>query len=118
MRAIQAAERGGYEGAGVVMEDPSRRFSAGERVLFFAGPGGVTVDGTCAEITSGALRREGGRGTTRTEVTPRKRTAAPAQGAAGSSSEAQAGRMKPPRRGRGRASGDRGADGCRCAHRS
>ena len=61
MRAIQAAERGGYEGAGVVMEDPSRRFSAGQRVLFFAGPGGVTEDGTCAEITSGALRREGGR---------------------------------------------------------
>jgi len=118
MRAIQAAERGGYEGAGVVMEDPSRRFSAGQRVLFFAGPGGVTEDGTCAEITLGALRREGGRGTTRTEVTPRKRTAAPAQGAAGSGSEAQAGRMKPPRRGRGRASGDRGADGCRCVHGS
>ena len=42
----------GNEGAGVVMEDPSGRFSAGERVLFFAGPGGVTQDGTFAEITS------------------------------------------------------------------
>src|SRR6185312_14918309 len=31
---------------------PSGRFSAGERVLFFAGPGGVTQDGTFAEITS------------------------------------------------------------------
>src|SRR5216684_3217739 len=42
----------GNEGAGVVIEDPSGRFSAGERVLFFAGPGGVTHDGTFAEITS------------------------------------------------------------------
>jgi NADPH:quinone reductase-like Zn-dependent oxidoreductase len=42
----------GNEGAGVVMEDPSRRFSPGERVLFFAGPGGVGQDGTFAEITS------------------------------------------------------------------
>src|SRR5216684_6047228 len=42
----------GNEGAGVVVEDPSGRFSAGERVLFFAGPGGVTQDGTFAEITS------------------------------------------------------------------
>jgi NADPH:quinone reductase-like Zn-dependent oxidoreductase len=42
----------GNEGAGVVMEDPSGRFSAGERVLFFAGAGGVTRDGTFAEITS------------------------------------------------------------------
>jgi NADPH2:quinone reductase len=42
----------GNEGAGVVMEDPSERFSAGERVLFFAGAGGVTQDGTFAEITS------------------------------------------------------------------
>src|SRR3984893_13556478 len=42
----------GNEGAGVVMEDPSGRFSAGERVLFFARPGGVTRDGTFAEITS------------------------------------------------------------------
>ena len=42
----------GNEGAGVVMEDPSGRFSPGERVLFFGGPGGVTQDGTFAEITS------------------------------------------------------------------
>ncbi|HEX4864173.1 MAG TPA: zinc-binding alcohol dehydrogenase family protein, partial [Acidimicrobiales bacterium] len=42
----------GNEGAGVVMEDPSGRFSPGERVLFFAGPGGVTEDGTFAEITA------------------------------------------------------------------
>jgi len=42
----------GNEGAGVVIEDPSGRFSAGERVLFFAGPGGVTQDGTFAEMTS------------------------------------------------------------------
>ena len=42
----------GNEGAGVVVEDPSGRFSAGERVLFFAGPGGVTQDGTFAEMTS------------------------------------------------------------------
>jgi NADPH2:quinone reductase len=42
----------GNEGAGVVMEDPSGRFSAGERVLFFAGPGGVAQDGTFAEMTS------------------------------------------------------------------
>jgi len=42
----------GNEGAGVVMEDPSRRFTADERVLFLAGPGGVTQDGTFAEIAS------------------------------------------------------------------
>jgi NADPH2:quinone reductase len=42
----------GNEGAGVVIEDPSGRFSAGERVLFFAGPGGVTQDGTFAETAS------------------------------------------------------------------
>jgi NADPH2:quinone reductase len=42
----------GNEGAGVVIEDPSGRFPAGERVLFFAGPGGVTEDGTFAEIAS------------------------------------------------------------------
>jgi NADPH2:quinone reductase len=42
----------GNEGAGVVIEDPSGRFSAGERVLFFAGPGGVAEDGTFAEMTS------------------------------------------------------------------
>jgi NADPH:quinone reductase len=42
----------GNEGAGVVIEDPSGRFPAGKRVLFFAGPGGVTQDGTFAEIAS------------------------------------------------------------------
>src|ERR1700683_3935203 len=42
----------GNEGAGVVIEDPSGRFSAGERVLFFAGSGGVTQDGTFAEMAS------------------------------------------------------------------
>src|SRR5277367_1443596 len=42
----------GNEGAGVVVEDPSGRFSAGERVLFFAGPGGVTQNGTFAEMTA------------------------------------------------------------------
>jgi NADPH:quinone reductase len=42
----------GNEGAGIVMNDPSGRFLAGERVLFFAGPGGVAQDGTFAEITS------------------------------------------------------------------
>src|SRR6266849_2776790 len=42
----------GNEGAGVIIEDPSGRFSAGERVLFFAGPGGVTKDGTFAEMAS------------------------------------------------------------------
>jgi NADPH:quinone reductase-like Zn-dependent oxidoreductase len=42
----------GNEGAGVVIEDPSGRFAFGERVLFFAGAGGVTQDGTFAEITS------------------------------------------------------------------
>src|SRR5580693_8790730 len=41
----------GNEGAGVVVEDPSGRFSAGERGLFFAGPGGVARDGTFAEMT-------------------------------------------------------------------
>jgi NADPH2:quinone reductase len=41
----------GNEGAGVVMEDSSGRFSSGQRVLFFAGPGGVTRDGTFAEMT-------------------------------------------------------------------
>ena len=51
-RATQSPLVPGNEGAGVVMEDPSGRFSAGERVLFFAGPGGVTQDGTFAEITS------------------------------------------------------------------
>ena len=42
----------GNEGAGVVIEDPSGRFPAGARVLFFAGPGGVTQDGTFAEMAS------------------------------------------------------------------
>ncbi len=42
----------GNEGAGIVMEDPSGRFPAGERVVFFAGPGGVAQDGTFAEMTS------------------------------------------------------------------
>jgi NADPH:quinone reductase len=42
----------GNEGAGVVIEDPFGRFSVGERVLFFAGPGGVAEDGTFAEMTS------------------------------------------------------------------
>jgi NADPH2:quinone reductase len=42
----------GNEGVGIVMEDPSDRFPAGERVLFFAGPGGVGQDGTFAEMTS------------------------------------------------------------------
>jgi NADPH:quinone reductase-like Zn-dependent oxidoreductase len=42
----------GNEGAGIVMEDPSGRFPAGERVLFFAGPGGVAQDGTFAEMAS------------------------------------------------------------------
>jgi NADPH:quinone reductase-like Zn-dependent oxidoreductase len=41
----------GNEGAGIVKEDSSGRFSAGERVLFFAGPGGLTQDGTFAEMT-------------------------------------------------------------------
>jgi NADPH2:quinone reductase len=39
----------GNEGAGVVVVDPTKRFAAGDRVLFFAGPGGVTQDGTWAE---------------------------------------------------------------------
>src|SRR5271170_5839664 len=41
----------GNEGAGLVIEDPSGRFSAGERVLFFADPGGVSQNGTFAEMT-------------------------------------------------------------------
>src|SRR5712691_5342039 len=41
----------GNEGAGVVIED-SGRFPARERVLFFAGPGGVTEDGIFAEVAS------------------------------------------------------------------
>jgi NADPH:quinone reductase len=42
----------GNEGAGVVIEDTCGRFSAGDRVLFFAGPGGVAQDGTFAEMVS------------------------------------------------------------------
>jgi NADPH2:quinone reductase len=42
----------GNEGAGVVVEDPSGRLTSGERVLFFAGPGGVSQDGTFAEMTA------------------------------------------------------------------
>jgi hypothetical protein len=51
-RAVAPPLVPGNEGAGVVIEDPSGRFSAGERVLFFAGAGGVTQDGTFAEIAS------------------------------------------------------------------
>jgi NADPH:quinone reductase-like Zn-dependent oxidoreductase len=51
-RAVAPPLVPGNEGAGVVIEDPSGRFSAGERVLFFAGPGGVAEDGTVAEMTS------------------------------------------------------------------
>jgi NADPH2:quinone reductase len=40
----------GNEGAGVVVKDPAGRFAAGDRVLFFAGGGGVTQDGTFAEL--------------------------------------------------------------------
>jgi NADPH:quinone reductase len=47
----------GNEGAGVVIEDPSGRFPAGERVLFFAGPGGVTQDGTRLGDLAGAGAR-------------------------------------------------------------
>lgn len=39
----------GNEGAGVIEADPTKRFATGDRVLFFAGPGGVTQDGTFAE---------------------------------------------------------------------
>jgi NADPH:quinone reductase-like Zn-dependent oxidoreductase len=41
----------GNEGAGAVVEDPSGTFRPGERVVFFAGAGGVTRDGTYAELT-------------------------------------------------------------------
>jgi NADPH2:quinone reductase len=50
-RAKKAPLVPGNEGAGVVVLDPSGRFSSGERVLFFAGPGGLTQDGTFAEMT-------------------------------------------------------------------
>jgi hypothetical protein len=43
LRAKKSPLVPGNEGAGVVMEDPSGRFFAGERVLFFAGAGGVTA---------------------------------------------------------------------------
>src|SRR5580704_12692025 len=39
----------GNEGAGDVDEDHTKRFVSGDRVLFFAGPGGVTQDGTFAD---------------------------------------------------------------------
>jgi NADPH2:quinone reductase len=42
----------GNEGAGIVVEEPAGRFAPGDRVLFFAGPGGVTVDGTFAELAA------------------------------------------------------------------
>jgi NADPH2:quinone reductase len=41
----------GNEGAGVVAADPEGRWAPGTRVMFFAGPGGVTADGTMAEFT-------------------------------------------------------------------
>lgn len=40
----------GNEGAGVVAADPDGRWAPGSRVMFFAGPGGVTTDGTMAEF--------------------------------------------------------------------
>jgi NADPH2:quinone reductase len=40
----------GNEGAGIVVADPAERWPSGTRVMFFAGPGGVTVDGTMAEF--------------------------------------------------------------------
>ncbi len=39
----------GSEGSGRVAHDPSGRWSEGDRVLFFAGPGGLARDGTYAE---------------------------------------------------------------------
>lgn len=41
----------GNEGAGVVAADPAGRWAPGTRVMFYAGPGGVTADGTMAEFT-------------------------------------------------------------------
>lgn len=41
----------GNEGAGVVVADPAGRWVPGARVMFFAGSGGVTADGTMAEFT-------------------------------------------------------------------
>jgi NADPH2:quinone reductase len=40
----------GNEGAGVVVADPAGHWVPGTRVMFFAGPGGVTADGTMAEF--------------------------------------------------------------------
>lgn len=40
----------GNEGAGVVAFDPAGRWGSGTRVMFFAGTGGVTADGTMAEF--------------------------------------------------------------------
>ena len=40
----------GNEGAGIVAADPGDHWQPGTRVMFFAGPGGVTVDGTMAEF--------------------------------------------------------------------
>jgi NADPH:quinone reductase len=40
----------GNEGAGVVVADPAGRWEPGTRVMFFAGPVGVTADGTMAEF--------------------------------------------------------------------
>src|ERR1700757_1873098 len=39
----------GNEGAGRVVRDPAGRWSAGERGMFFAGPGGLARDGPYAE---------------------------------------------------------------------
>jgi NADPH2:quinone reductase len=41
----------GGEGAGIVVADPGGQWPAGTRVMFFAGSGGVTADGTMAEYT-------------------------------------------------------------------
>lgn len=41
----------GNEGAGIVAADPAGFWAPGTRVMFFAGPGGVTADGTMAEFT-------------------------------------------------------------------
>jgi NADPH2:quinone reductase len=40
----------GCEGAGIVAVDPDGRWPVGTRVMFFAGSGGVTADGTMAEF--------------------------------------------------------------------
>ncbi len=40
----------GNEGAGLVVADPAGRWAPGTRVMFFAGPGGVTGRGTMAEF--------------------------------------------------------------------